>query len=109
MIDRQFCELLEYRLTAAFKSAGDDTLHSFWCDGILPPENGAVNGKRSIVLEAFVGQSGQTPYRLILHLGNKAISRSARQLSLDMCIPDTAFDNWIRIDILRAELEVQLT
>ena len=108
MIDQQFCAILEYRLSDAFKYARDSNLKAFWCDGILLPENVSVSGQRTVIMKAFIDKSGQTPYRMILKLGNKAFSRYTRGLSIEECIPDTDFDTWVRIDTVREEIEIQL-
>jgi len=108
MIDRQFCDILEYRLCDAFKYADDSNLRAFWCDGILLPENISVSGKRTVIMKAFIDKSGQTAYRMVLKLGNKAFSRYTRGLSIDECIPDTGFDAWVSIDTVREEIEIQL-
>ncbi|ACU57656.1 hypothetical protein [Chitinophaga pinensis] len=108
MIDRQFCDMLAYRLCDAFKYAGDNNLSAFWCDGILLPENVSVSGKRTVVMKAFIDKSGQTAYRMTLKLGNKALSRYTRGLRIEECIPDEGFDSWVWVDTINEEIEVQL-
>ena len=59
-------------------------------------------------MQAFIGKDGQTVYSLTLKFGNKALSRYARNLNMVECIPQTDFDNWLKIDILKKEIEIQL-
>ncbi len=107
MIDQQFCAILEYRLSDAFKYARDSNLKAFWCDGILLQENVSVSGQRTVIMKAFIDKSGQTPYRMTLKLGNKAFSRYTRGLRIEECIPDEGFDSWVWIDTVNEEIEVQ--
>ena len=65
MIDKAFCEILEYKITSMLRNSTNSQLKSYWCDGVLLPtfdyEYGQkyVNDKRQITLTAFIGVDGQ--------------------------------------------------
>jgi hypothetical protein len=69
-------------------------LHYFWCDGVYShlPEvyysQKYINDKRETKLKAFIGKDGQTRYDLILKFGPKSLSRYARGLNLERCLPE---------------------
>ena len=83
MIDKIFCELLEFKIQGALKNSSDDEVKIFWCDGVLLPvfENEYsreyVNDKRQIALVAFAGPDGQDKYDVTLLFGKKALSKYA--------------------------------
>ena len=108
MLDNSFCEFLEYELTQNLKPLG------LWCDGILLPMNEDdyskknINSKREVVISAFIGKTGQDKYQLQLILGNKALSRYARDLSIQECIPKFGAEQWIKIDTVNLRIQLQL-
>ena len=114
MLDRHFCEALEYKLCEALENFDDENLKGFWCDGVLMSESDNyysqkfVNDNRQVKMQAFVGKDGQTAYGLTLKFGNKALSRYARNLDIVECIPQTNVENWFKIDTAKKEIEVQL-
>lgn len=77
MIDIAFCELLEYKITAALQNSPDDSVKSYWCDGVLLPaleceySRKQVNNSGQIILTAFIGTDGQTNMRCNCCLGKK--------------------------------------
>ena len=114
MLDNIFCETLEHKLCDAFEIVDGENLKGFWCDGVLLSEDAKyysqkfVNDTRQVKMQAFIGKDGQKVYSLTLKFGNKALSRYARNLNMVECIPQTDFDNWLKIDILKKEIEIQL-
>lgn len=114
IIDRDFCEFLEYKICKAFEHSDNDQIKGFWCDGILlnQPDSSYskkyVNDNRQIKLKAFIGKDGQTEYELTLKFGNKALSRYARNLDIKECMPTPGKQNWFDIDIKRKKIEIQL-
>ena len=38
MLDQNFCEFLENKITKALGNSGDKRLKGFWCDGIVLPD-----------------------------------------------------------------------
>ena len=81
MLDQEFCTFLEYHLSRCFKFSGDESVKSFWCDGIALPsdENDyskkAINDKRMVLTRAYLGKNGQEQYTMTIKFGNKALSR----------------------------------
>ena len=62
MLDRDFCELLEYEICNVFKYSDNDQIKGFWCDGVLFNQQNEeytpkfVNDNRQITLRAFIGK-----------------------------------------------------
>jgi hypothetical protein len=114
MLDRDFCDFLEYRISEALRELPHESTIGFWCDGILLPvtENSyseqSVNNNRQVLLKAFIGKDGQSAYELILKFGNKALSRYARHLDIKECIPDVQELNWFYIDVSKRRIEIKL-
>lgn len=114
MLDQNFCEFLENKITKALGNSGDKRLKGFWCDGIVLPDSEndyskkVVNNKRQIVMTAFLGQTGQDKYRLTLRFGQKASSKYARDLSLEECVPNREDNNWLDIDTVNKKMVIQL-
>ncbi|TWF39582.1 hypothetical protein FHW36_10519 [Chitinophaga polysaccharea] len=114
MLDRDFCEFLEFELCKAFANAENNDIKSLWCDGILLAVTADsysqkhINDNRQATLKAFIGTDGQSEYDLILKFGNKALSRYARQLDIKHCIPIQHKINWFNIDVEKKKIEIQL-
>jgi hypothetical protein len=114
MIDQDFCDFLEQAVSDALQYLDNDETKGFWCDGILPlqPEiyysKKYVNDNRSVRLKAFIGKDGQTEYEMILQFGSRSLSRYAKNLTIQECVPDTNKENWLTIDIDNKIIEVQL-
>ena len=114
MIDRDFCEFLEYEICKAFEHSDNDEIKGFWCDGVLTDQPDSyysqkfVNDNREVKLKAFIGKDGQTEYELNLKFGNKSLSRYARNLDIKECVPNPDKQNWFDIDTKRYKIEIQL-
>lgn len=105
MLNADLLTFLEHAISRALHDAESNETKGFWCDGILLSEgNGhysqkSVNNNKQVTLKAFVGKDGQTPYQLTLLFGNQALSRYARGLSLERCVPDRSTEDWFEIDV----------
>ena len=114
IIDRDFCEFLEYEICKAFEHSDNDEIKGFWCDGVLTDQPDSyysqkfVNDNREVKLQAFIGKDGQTEYELTLKFGNKALSRYARNLDIKECVPNPDKQNWFDIDTKRNKIEIKL-
>ena len=114
MLDRDFCEFLEYEICKAFEHLDNDQIKGFWCDGILLNQSDYtysqkfVNDNRQVKLKAFVGKDGQTEYELILKFGKKALSRYARNLDIRECVPSPEKQHFFDIDTKQKKIEIQL-
>jgi len=102
MIDRDFCNFLEYRLTRAFANLTNNPAHMYWYDGVLETSANYskkyVNDNRHVELMAYAGPDGQATHKLILFFGRKALSRYARGLNISCCVPYPETTNWLHID-----------
>ncbi len=113
MVNQEFCEFLEYELCRVFRQSDNPEVRGFWCDGVVLPNideryfHKQVQDKRCCMLAAWIGTDGQTNYELTLRLGNKALSRYARGLSLKECIPAESSD-WFTIDIQGKSIDILL-
>ena len=114
MIDQNFCEFLEFVLTKAFANSQDNLIKRLWCEGVLLPQSEKeiskkhINDNRQIVTTAFIGESGQDKYQLTISLGKKALSRYARNLKIEECIPPATESYWYKIDTINKKLTVNL-
>lgn len=114
MLDQEFCDLLEYRLTEAFGNSAHEQIKHFWCDGVLLPTFEAhysmktVNDKRQIVMTAYLGPTGQDLYELTLKFDKKSLSRYARGSDISECVPGPENDNRWDVDPDRRTIWVQL-
>ena len=115
MLDNEFCEFLEYKISEAFTKSNNEQVKHFWCDGVLLPtfENEYskkfVNDNRKIVMTAFIGLSGQDEYELTLNFGNTALSKYARDLQISECVPNPENSNSFDVDLERRTIVIQLT
>lgn len=115
MITQDLCEYLESRISAALEASDDERLKGFWCDGVSPPDSETVsslktvNDRRQLTMTAFAGKTGQDRYELTLTFGPKALSRHARGLSLESCIPDAESTGWFSIDPTRKTMQIRLS
>ncbi len=115
MIDEQFCTLLEIAIMQGLPGFSNKEIQDIVPDGIInlydPTDvnfsKKFVNDNRYIILRIWT-LAPDIEYKLILLLGNKALSRYARGLDLLSCIPDEINENNMRIDIGRVEIVVVL-
>jgi predicted Zn-ribbon and HTH transcriptional regulator len=111
--NKDFCSALEYSLD--FSQFEDENIKSLWCDGVdhLPADIkslsiGNLQQKPFIKTKAWIGKDGQGVYEMTIHLGPEALSNYIKRQDLHECIPDTASDEWIKIDTERKEIEIRL-
>ena len=114
MINKAFCELLEYKITATLQNSPNDLIKGYWCDGVLLPSfeceysQKYVNDNRWITLTAFVGVDGQDKYEVVLLFGTKALGKYARGLDISDCIPDFQTTGGFIFDRFKNQLVVEL-
>jgi len=114
MLDNDFCTTLEHLLNNAFARSHKKELAGLLCDGILLPtfENEyskkAINDKREVTMVAYIGYDGQDKYLLTLKFGNKALSKYARGLPVENCIPVNEGAEEIDIDTERKIITIKL-
>lgn len=114
MIERDFCEFLEYEICKAFEHSDTEEIKGFWCDGVLKnhPDSyyskNYVNDHRQVILKALIGKDGQTEYELTLKFGNKALNRYSKNMDIKECMPNPEKQNWFYIDTVQNKIEIQL-
>lgn len=100
--NREFCEFLEYHLSDTFAHATDPTVRGFWCDGVndeLPVKTRKhINDTRTLETIAWIGVDGNSKYVLTICFGKKSLSRYARNLNLQPCVPSSESMDWIKIN-----------
>lgn len=114
MIDIEFCELLESKITSALQISTDNRTKTYWCDGVLLPtfdyeySQKYVNDNRRITLTAFIGVDGQDRYEIVLLFGRNALSRYARGLDVSDCIPDFEATGGLTFDSFKKQVLIEL-
>jgi hypothetical protein len=114
MIDRNFCEQLEYKICDAFKQLDNESTKGYWCDGVLESESeyfntsNFKNDNRKIKLKAFVGKEGQDEYELTLHFGSNSLGKVARHLDFIDTFPIDNINTKFNINIEKRKIEIQL-
>jgi hypothetical protein len=114
MLNQDFCDFLEYEICKAFEYSNNDAIKGFWCDGVtfsrpdIYYSQNFVNDNKEIKLKAFIGNDGQTEYELTLKFGEKALSRYAKNLDIQECVPKPDKLNWFKIDKEENKIEIQL-
>lgn len=104
--------MLEVWLGQAFEALPYPDFQGFWCDGVVMDQAESyysqkyINDKREVQFKTWAGESGQTPYALILKFGPKALSRYARGLDIRICMPDEG--SGVEIDPEHKRIVVQL-
>lgn len=48
MIDRNFCEQLEYKICKAYKQLDNESAQGYWCDGVLESDHENLNTSKFI-------------------------------------------------------------
>ena len=101
MLTQEFCDYLEYQISAALHASMDPDKRGCWCDGILLlefPEDYTtqqVNSTKQVVTRAWMGKSGQDHYTLTIRFGKKAVRYYMRENTLEDCVPATDNADWI--------------
>ena len=114
--NEEFCLQLEYTLEEKFRGMNKEEINGYWCDGLMWDINNtkqlskkSINDTRMIEGVAWVGNSGQERYDLVIKFGNQALKRVAKGKSLLDCIPDSDPNGWIEIDVVSKKLKIKLS
>ena len=114
MVDQDFCDFLEFKISKVLTVLNKSETKGFWCDGVCLNNDLTfysqkyINDKRETNLKAFVGEDGQSEYKLTLKFGKKALSKYARNLEIKSSIPSSIESKWFIIDTELKEIEIQL-
>lgn len=114
IFDQAFCWFLANRITEAFAKTVGWQYVDYWCDGVgMPPIDSQLNRKsvndtRKMETVAWTGRGGNTAYQMTIKFGRKALSRYARSLRLEECVPDGDTLDWITIDDESRTIEIRL-
>lgn len=114
MIDKLFCEFLEYQICEFFKRFYNEQTRGFWCDGVVTPDadylytKKSIEDSRSMYFIAFVGKDGQQKYDVTLMLGNKALSLLIRGLDIKQCFSIIENPKFCKIDTILMKIEIRL-
>jgi len=114
MLNEEFCGFLEYHLSTSFKYSSDESIRSFWCDGVMLPSNEnnyskkSIDDNRKVLLKAFIGKDGQDEFALLLKFGDQALSKYARDLDIMDCIREVEKYDWYTVDKERKQIIILL-
>ncbi len=109
-----FLVQLQYHLERKFANSPDEEINQLWCDGIAKPTYSSqltfknIIDSRQITTKAWIGVDGQTPYDMIINLGEISVDRLMQGLSLIDCLPSQTSMDWILIDTEEKTIEVSL-
>jgi hypothetical protein len=112
--NEDFCTQLEYHLSRAFTNSLNKEFKWLWCDGIKVPfmEDQLLKQhiieKQKLVTEAWIGTSGQDIYTMTIKFGQCSTEKCRQGLSLNDCLPDDRSLNWVKLDLDKKEIELQL-
>jgi hypothetical protein len=108
--NKDFCQFLEYHLGETFAKSASGNIQNFWCDGVMHKRirKKQVNDLRVIYTKAWIGLDGQVEYKMNIRLGNKALRRFAKGTSMIDCIPSSDSMDWIKINTINNEIEINL-
>lgn len=121
MVDRAFCDRLEYAISNALSASDEVDLRRCWCDGILLPDNetdyssAQILKEKEMVLKAWIDegrikgeQRGQFLYDMRLSFGDNSLRSLKTGDRLEECIPDSKADLWIVLERENRTIEVTL-
>lgn len=112
--NEEFCSYLEYHLTRTFANASQKEIKWLWCDGIKVPSIGNqlfvknVIERKQITTEAWIGINGQDTFNITIKFGTRSLGKFIEGLNLNDCLPNEESLEWIKLDIDKKELELQL-
>jgi hypothetical protein len=105
LLSRDFCELLEHRMSNAWAQAAGRRLSNWWCDGILPPEISMgysveqLLKRRQLPARAWLGRDSTTSvFQLTIQLGPQSLQALTYNHPFQDCIPGTTSAAWITLD-----------
>jgi hypothetical protein len=112
--DQDFCNFLEYHLSAAFYNTRNDKFRILWCDGILMPDDeqqltiANICKNKQIVTRGWFGYDGQGPYWFAIIFGAKALNTYVEGLDLTDCVPSDETVDWVTVDMENRNIELYL-
>lgn len=85
-------------------------LKGWWCDGIDSKRYSKkyINDNRKIETIGWFGKDGQTKFDMTINFGKYSLRRFAKGSSMSDCIPNDEETDWLRIDLNRNKLEIEL-
>lgn len=85
-------------------------LKGWWCDGIDSKRYSKkyINDNRRIETIGWFGKDGQTKFELIINFGKFSLRRFAKGTSMIDCIPKDEEKEWLKLDLDRKIIELQL-
>ncbi len=114
MIDEDFLYILENKICEALQHMSDEAVSGFWCDGVIDSAPDVyyspkyINDHRQTMFTAWIGKRGEMEFSLVLHFGDKSLSRFVRGLEIISCIPGSDAETWFRIELPHKRVQVQL-
>lgn len=112
--NKEFCEVLEYYLSAAFRNSSNKQLEWLWCDGIKMPHfdiqitKNNIRNTKQIITEAFIGTDGQGLYEMVIQLGLGSLKACLNDQNLKDYLPSAESTDWIKIETSTNTIELQL-
>lgn len=108
--NKEFCDLLEIKISNLLFNSNIASWKGFWCDGIevIEVSKKAINNKRQLETRIWIGKDGQNEYRLILKFGKYALRRFVKGTKMIDCIPENNIEDWMRINESQKIVEIQL-
>lgn len=112
--DFDFLVHLNYYLEDAFANSPDEEINQLWCDGIAEPSFSSqltfkdIIESKKINTNAWIGIDGQSPYEMVINLGEKSVAQLKQGLSLKDSLPSWTSMDWISIDTENKIIEVNL-
>jgi hypothetical protein len=112
--NEDFCSHLEYHLTRTFGNSSNKKIRWFWCDGVKMPfvesqlfTKNIIETKQ-ITTEAWIGVDGQDTYKMTIKLGILSTEKIIQGLTLIDCLPSENSLAWVKLDVERKEIILQL-
>ena len=112
--NEDFCSYLEYHLTRTFANSEDITINRLWCDGITMPfidsqiSKQNVNNTKCVITNAWIGYDGQQEYEMTINLGLIALGNYNNGISLISSLPNNESTGWIKLDVNKRTIALQL-
>lgn len=114
LLNQDFYEDLEYRISHLFNSSDDKNLRCLWCDGVLVPTlredfiHHEIVKERKLVTQAYFGKDGQDKYELTLKFGEYSFDKFLKGQELTNCIPECLQKENFELDLERKKLIIHL-
>jgi hypothetical protein len=111
--NRDFCVFLEFHLCETLLNGVSNKFERTWCDGVYMPESDwhvskkHINDSRKIITKAWIVSDHQILFDLTILFGPCSLSRYARGLSLQECVPRADSMDWITLDMENRTIVLQ--